>query len=90
MRNEKRLNEKLPRTPTNTSLDELEDDEYSDMPELVYLSANYNSNVSTHNDKNLIPANPLSDEIYTRIVPTVNELVRPSKTTILHGLDQVD
>jgi hypothetical protein len=94
-RNEKRLNEKFPRTPTNTSLSDL--DEYADMPPLVYLSSDNSSNsnakrypVSIHNYNNLIPINPLNDKIYTRLVPTVNEIIRLSKNTILHGMDDVD
>jgi hypothetical protein len=93
-RNEQRLNEKLPRTPTNSSLTEL--DEYADMPPLISMSecaSNYNPVVRNcpaciHHYNNLIPINPVNkNNVY---ISTVRELITPSRNTILHGMEDVD
>jgi hypothetical protein len=85
-RNEERLNT-IPRTPTNTSLNDLTNDEFEDMPPLISM---YNKNISfnqcstcIHHYNNLIPAN----SVY---ISTVRELVTPSKNTVLHGMYEVD
>ena len=100
-RNEKRLGKNtIPRTPTNTSLEDL--DEYADMPPLVsndYSNAipiNRQCPACIHHYNTLIPTNSINYKIYEDIAPrtpyisTFREIIRPSRTTALHGMNDVD
>jgi hypothetical protein len=99
-RNEARRLNTIPRTPTNSSLNEV--DEYADMPPLISMdysniaAINPRCAACIHHYNNLIPVNPLTYNIYDEItspsihISTVRELVTPSKTNALHGMDEVD
>jgi hypothetical protein len=90
-RNEKRLAGKLPRTPTNTSLSEL--DEYDDMPPLISSSEIKNNNIAyctscilKHNTLNKTD----NDNTMNPYISTFREIITASRTTVLHGMDEVD
>jgi hypothetical protein len=100
-RNEKRLEKNtIPRTPTNTSLDDL--DEYADMPPLVsndYSNAipiNRQCPACIHHYNNLIPTNTINYKIYEDIslnspyISTFREIITASRGTALHGMNDVD
>jgi hypothetical protein len=84
-RNEQRL---IPRTPTNTSLNEEDDD---DMPPLV--SINYSENISTiphcpaciHHYNNLIPVDP---PILRPYISTIREIIS-NRNNSIHGIEEI-
>jgi hypothetical protein len=100
-RNEKRLEKNtIPRTPTNTSLNDL--DEYADMPPLVshdYSTPILNNNqcpTCAHHYNNIIPTATVNYKIYEDIslnspyISTFREIITPSRSTALHGMNDVD
>ena len=90
-RNEKRLGGTLPRTPTNTSLSDL--DEYDDMPPLISSNEINNRNVA-YCTSCILKNNTLNktDTLNTMspYISTFREIMTASRTTALHGMDEVD
>lgn len=101
-RNGERLT-KIPRTPTGTSINDMDDeDEYADMPPLVSLNypeintINPRYPASIHDYNNIFPVNSVTYSIYDDLrlpspyISTFRDIITPSRSTALHGMEEVD
>ena len=102
-RNNERLKNQLTRTPTGSSINDMDDtDEYDDMPALIpqeniiFPLIEHRCAACIHRYNNLIPRNTLDCQINNEIrplnphVPTVNEILSPSMSHMLHEMNDVD
>jgi hypothetical protein len=96
-------NNQLTRTPTGTSINELDElSDYDDMPplipqeDIIHPLTPHRCVACIHHYNNLIPRNTLDCQINNEIrplnprVPTVNEILSPSMSHMLHEMNDVD